>query len=250
MRCITPRTTHATRPASPATDVDRFRHLITTALLAGAAAGLILFVVQHLTIVPLIDLAEGYEDAAAHAHSPAAHAHGDAGHMHEDSGWQPAPGLQRIGLTALTTVLSCIGFAAVLLAAMIMAGARLDWRRGLLWGLAGFACFVLAPALGLPPKPPGAAVGDLHARQLWWFGTVAATAIGLSLICRPSGLRWLGAVLLLVPHLLGAPPPIGEDLVPRDLMLRFAALSVATNLLFWMVLGAICGWFQGRNQPI
>jgi cobalt transporter subunit CbtA len=219
--------------------MDRFRALIVTALLAGATSGFLLFVVQHVTIIPLIDRAEVFEDAAR-LH---------AGMEHADEGWEPAAGLQRIGLTAVATMLSGIGFAAVLIAAMTLQGVSVSARRGIVWGLAGFACFVLAPALGLPPKPPGAAVGPLEARQLWWFGTVIATAFGLWMACRQSGnwgARAGGVALMLLPHAIGAPAPDGQDVVPPALMHDFALLSVATNLLFWLVLGALCGWLRDR----
>jgi cobalt transporter subunit CbtA len=220
--------------------MDRFRSLIVTALLAGSVAGLVLFAVQHVTIVPLIEQAEVFEDAAL--------AHAAAGHA--DEGWQPDPGLQRIGLTAVSTMLSGIGFASILLAAATLHGDRLNVRRGVLWGLAGFACFVLAPAVGLPPKPPAAAVGDLAARQLWWLGTVAATALGLWLIGRfpPTWrARVLGLIVILLPHVIGAPRPVGEDIVPPALIRDFAVLSVATNLLFWLVLGLLLGWLRDRH---
>ncbi|MGE0224664.1 MAG: CbtA family protein [Acetobacteraceae bacterium] len=232
--------------------MDQFRHLIVRALMAGSLAGLVLFAVQHVTIVPLIDQAEVLEAAAGHAPAAAVHAHAGTGHDHShgDEGWQPAPGWQRIGLTALTTVISSIGFAAILLAVVTLAGARMDIRRGILWGIAGFACFVLAPAIGLPPKPPGAAVGDLHLRQLWWLGTVIATALGLWLALGPSRgwiQRVLGIIVLALPHLVGAPQPDGPDAVPAALMRDFAMLSVATNLLFWIVLGCLCGLSADRQ---
>jgi cobalt transporter subunit CbtA len=222
--------------------VDRFRRLILAALLAGAAAGLVLFAVQQVTIVKLIAVAEGFEDAAEQARTV-------SGHVHEDEGWQPAPGLERVGLTAATTMFSGIGFAAILLAAMAMNGKPVTARLGVLWGLAGFACFVLAPALSLPPKPPGAAVGDLHARQLWWVGTVLATAIGLWLLSGRHAWwpRVLGLLALVLPHVVGPPPPDGADVIPTELMRDFALLSVATNLLFWLVLGALCGWLLERE---
>ena len=279
--------------------MDHFRNLIVTALLAGFLAGVVLFVVQHVTIVPLIELAEGFEDAPQLAHPqlahpqlahpqsaqpqatlprsgepmsatpaptvPGGHAHGASGtvlqnapttsahtheHAHGDEGWQPNPGFQRISLTAVTTIISGIGFAAILLAVITLSGTAVDVRRGLLWGLAGFACFALAPALGLPPKPPGAAVGDLHMRQVWWGGTVLATACGLWLIFGPAANRWsriVGVVVLGFPHVLGVPPPEGADLVPATLMRDFAILSIGTNLLFWLVLGGACGWLLDRG---
>ena len=224
--------------------MDRFRNLTIAALTAGTVSGLILFVVQHLTIVPLIDAAEELEHAFLHAPGHIAHAH----HL-EDEGWQPEPGLQRIGLTAITTVLSSISFAAILLASMVMTNRRLNLRLGVLWGLAGFTCFVLAPALSLPPQPPGAALSDLYARQIWWIGTVAATAGGLWLIfgtARTWALRAAGVALLILPQLLGVPPSHEADPIPVALKREFAALSVATNLLFWIVLGAFCGFIRGR----
>src|SRR5438270_1844734 len=42
----------------------------------------------------------------------------------------------------------------------------INTRQGALWDLAAFACVSLAPALGLPPQPPGVVVADLHQRQL------------------------------------------------------------------------------------
>jgi len=220
--------------------MDRFRALMVTALLAGAMSGLLLFVIQHVTMVPLIDRAELLENAA--------HAHGGMDHAAE--GWEPAAGFQRVGLTAIATTLSGIGFASILLAAMTLDGAQVNTRRGILWGLAGFACLVLAPAVGLPPKPPGAAVGSLEARQLWWTGTVIATAFGLWMIFRLPGnwgTRAGGVALLLLPHAIGAPIPVGEDLAPPGLVRDFALLSIGTNLLFWLVLGALCGWLRERG---
>ena len=220
--------------------MTRFRRMIFAALLAGSFSGLVLFAVQHVTIVPLITVAEGFEEAAEL----------QAGHAHDDTAWEPSPGLQRTALTAITTMLSGIGFAAILLGCMAVNGRAVDARRGLLWGLAGFACFVLAPALGMPPRPPGAAVGDLPLRQLWWLGTVIATAAGLWLILGRAGPWWtrpLGVVAMALPHLLGAPAPSGPDAVPPELMRDFGMLSVATNLVFWTVLGLLCGRLLERH---
>src|SRR6185369_7157113 len=111
-----------------------------------------------------------------------------------DDGWE------RTLFTAASTILTGIGFAALLLSIVTLGGFTLDLRRGLLWGLAGFVCFAVAPAIGLPPVPPGVPVSDVHPRQLWWVMTVAATAIGLFLIFSPRR-NWVsriaGALLLL-----------------------------------------------------
>lgn len=125
--------------------MSRFRKLMFVVLASGSLAGLALFAVQHFTVIPLIQTAETYE-AAQHANS---------GATHEDEGWQPADGYERTLFTAITTTLSGIGFAAILFGSLSLAGAQVNARRGALWGLAAFVCLGLAPALGLPPQPPG-----------------------------------------------------------------------------------------------
>ena len=105
--------------------MDRFRRLMTIALLSGAAGGLVLFAAQHWAVVPLIETAEAYETAAHQTTSGMAH--------EDDGGWQPADGLERAALTALSTTLGGIGVAAVLLAAMVLGDTRpITARRGAL----------------------------------------------------------------------------------------------------------------------
>jgi cobalt transporter subunit CbtA len=230
--------TRGTQLASPVIErvVDRFRRLVGVAVLSGAVAGLALFAVQHWAVAPLIATAETYETAAHQAMS---------GMAHEDEGWQPAPGIERTALTALSTMLSGVGFAAVLLAAMTLSGRPISARGGALWGLAGFTCFVLAPALGLPPAPPSAAVADLYPRQLWWLGTATATALGLWLLT-DGAQRWAvraaGLLSLALPHMIGAPTTRAVSLVPAELLHEFAAASVATTGVFWLLVGTLCGF--------
>lgn len=217
--------------------MDQFRKLMLVALTSGAFAGLVLFLAQHFTVVPLIQRAEAYEMAAHHA-----------GGAHEEEGWQPANGWQRTSLTAGATILTGIGLAAVLFGSVAITGRRLTARGGALWGLAAFACFDLAPAFGLPPQPPGTAVGDVYERQLWWLGTAVATAFGLWML---AGLRrsWLlrigGVACLLLPHLIGAPAATGENAVPTELIRQFTIASLATTGMFWLLLGAFGGSIYG-----
>jgi cobalt transporter subunit CbtA len=137
----------------------------------------------------------------------------------------------------------------MLFGVMALAGETINTRQGAVWGLAAFACFSLAPALGLPPQPPGVAVADLGQRQLWWACTVIATAIGVWLIAR-KGRSWLvrigGVVCLLLPHLVGAPVAAGESRVPDQLVRQFTIASVATSGIFWLLAGAFGGFIYSR----
>jgi len=218
--------------------VNQFRKLTLVSLVSGTVAGLVLAVVQYFVVVPLIEIAETYETAAQNDISNQAH-------EDEDQGWRPANGWQRNSLTVLATLLTGIGFAAILFGVVALTGKSVGVWSGALWGLAAFVCFSFAPALGLPPQPPGVAVAALSERQLWWVATVIATAIGLWLIVGQSR-NWLvrlgGVASLLLPHVVGAPVATGDTAVPARLLHQFRFVSVATTAVFWLLLGTIGGF--------
>jgi cobalt transporter subunit CbtA len=222
-----------------------FRRIFFAAALAGLVAGLFATSFQWLRVIPLILEAETYENAAG----------ATAGHDHDATGadaaaeeWAPADGFQRTIYTLLTNVLTGIAFALLLGAAFALSG-EVDWRRGVYWGMAGFATFMLAPAIGLPPEIPGASAAALQDRQLWWLATVVATGLGLALMLRTKGVEWiaLGAVLIAAPHLIGAPQPAEHGgLAPESLAREFAVAALVSGFLFWLVLGAMSGYFYER----
>ncbi len=223
--------------------MNQFRKLTQVCLISGALAGLVLCIVQHFTVIPLIETAETYET------SPQDKPEGAQGH--DDQGWRPTNGWQRTSLTVLTTMLMGIGFAATLFGVMALTRKSIDVRRGALWGLAGFTCVGLAPALGLPPLPPGVPVAALSERQLWWVATAVATGLGLWLIIGRPGTRLprvTGVVLLSLPHLIGAPAATGDSAVPAALLHRFTLASLATTGMFWLTLGSIGGFVYKRIE--
>ena len=235
---------HGTQADSLATEavVREFRVLMLVTLAAGTLAGLAWFGVQYVAVVPLIETAETYEAAAQGATA-------GGSHEHDEEGWRPANGWQRTSFTALATVLTGIGFAAILFAWVTLTGRPIDGRRGVLWGLAGFTCFSLAPALGLPPQPPGVAAADLSGRQLWWVASVICAAIGLSLIAGRSR-SWLhrigGVACMSLPHVVGAPVASGENVVPDHLIREFTIASLASTGVFWLALGMLGGFMYNR----
>lgn len=229
--------------------MDAFRRLMGGALVAGAIAGVVLFLLQWGLMLPLIQEAERYEHAAHAAHADAAGASGAAtGH---EAAWEPSEGFERTAYTALGTTLTGIAYAAVFFGVAALLGLTLSGRHAWWLGLAGFACFALGPAIGLPPRPPGAAVPELQAAQIWWLATSLATAVGLWLISgRDSSWqrRGIGILFLLAPHLVGAPRPHHTDTLPRDLIWQFALASVGTQAVFWLVLAKVGSLVQGRQR--
>src|ERR1700732_4004594 len=193
-RCTTPRTTPVTPSASPVTDgTIMFRRIFAAALGAGIGVGVLIAALQHVALVPMILEAEKYEKgtvAPHHEHGAIstksgvavasllvteakAHDHeADAPMVAEDSPWRPV-------FTWMATTLTSVGFALLLVGAYAVSGRAVDAREGLLWGIAGFAAFALAPAFCLPPELPGSLAADLVARQAWWIGTAVATAAAI-----------------------------------------------------------------------
>ncbi|MBV8191358.1 MAG: CbtA family protein [Alphaproteobacteria bacterium] len=229
--------------------------LLSVGLLAGLLAGLLIALVQQVTTTPLILLAETYENQdhgqakgpePGHDHGPVhdhAHDHGS------DEGWKPADGLPRFFFTSLATIATAVGMAFLLLAGMTFSGDPIDGTHALAWAIAGFVAMGLAPAAGLAPELPGSASGALLARQVWWIATAAATALALWMFLRLDNplARLAAIVLLLAPHLIGAPHPHAfESRVPAEIAAQFAARSLVVQGLLWTAVGVAIGYLWPR----
>ncbi|MER9304985.1 CbtA family protein [Mesorhizobium sp. M0293] len=242
--------------------MNLFRNVVFIAAIAGLVAGVVLACMQAYATVPLILKAEVYEQAGGgHHHDHAAPAPTDSNATStaapaaevapaaEDEGWAPADGFERFAFSVLANIVTGIGFALILVAVSEFAGGIGGWRQGVFWGLAGFAVFTLAPGLGLPPELPAMPAADLTERQIWWWATVAATAAGLGLIAfrKSLPLAILAVALIVAPHIVGAPQPDSfETPIPEGLHHQFVVAVTVTNLVFWLVLGAVVGVVRGR----
>lgn len=227
-----------------------FRNIVFTAVVAGLLSGLLLTAMQSFSTIPLIMEAETFEGAG----DPVAAGEGisatePAALEAEEEAWMPADGAERLIYTAGANMLAGIGFGLVLLSMGEALGGIRGWRRGFLFGIAGFVTVSLAPGLGLPPELPGMPAAELGPRQVWWMATVVSTglALGLLVYTRSAGLAALAIVLLIAPHLVGAPLPVShETAVPHELHARFVNAVYATNLVFWAVLGASAALLRER----
>src|SRR3984893_18091613 len=172
---ITPPTIRATPSASRAIKrgMAVLRRLVFAALCAGLLSGVFGTVAHQIVTVPLILQAETFEKSSERALA-AAHEHTGA--------WEPENGAERTAYTLLADILTGVGFALLVGAGLTLRGGEVGWRQGLLWGLAGFATFVIAPSLGLPPQLPGSEAAPLLDRQVWWLGAAVATGRALALI--------------------------------------------------------------------
>jgi len=222
-----------------------FTRIFVSALFAGMAAGLIAALLQLVFVQPLLLHAELYETGALD----------HFGAISDVPAQQDTRGidLMRDGLSIGVTMVIYSGFALVLMAIMAQAeirSVRIDARTGLIWGIAGFVAVQLAPGFGLAPEVPGVAAADLAARQIWWVSTVIAAGVAMGLLA--FGKNWgawgLACVLLLAPHLIGAPEPdVFAGPVPTEIGALFAARSLGVSMVAWVLLGSFCGYFWHRS---
>ncbi|MEO9826426.1 MAG: CbtA family protein [Paracoccaceae bacterium] len=213
-----------------------FTRILTSALIAGASAGFLAALLQLAFVQPVLLQAELFESGAL-AFTPG-------------MATPQVPftfDLQRDGLSVLFTMLIYSGYGLILVALMSLSEdyyAPVSARAGLLWGIAGFVTVHLAPGISLAPEVPGVSAPDVSERQVWWFATVFAAGIALWLIAfGKSWVTWGAAVvLLLAPHLVGAPQP--ETLagpVPPEIAALFAARALGVGLAAWVLLGLFAG---------
>lgn len=240
------------------------KNMLSSALIAGVAAGLIAALLQFVFVQPVLLHAELYEGGELvhfegviedHGHEGE---EGEGGHSHAHShGGGDVEGIDwvRDGLSVLFTMLVYGGYGLLMVAGFVLAEQRghvlAGPRDGLLWGLAGFIAVQFAPAAGLPPELPGMAAAEVVPRQIWWLATVAATAVGLWLIAFGRGWgAWAAAIVLIVlPHLIGAPHP--HELTgptPPELASQFAGRALGVGLAAWVILGLFAAalWSRAR----
>jgi len=207
---------------------------MTSALFAGALTGLIAGLLQLYFVQPVLLHAELYEG-------------GDLVHFGADpvSAHPELPGFDamRDGVSLIFTMLTYTGYAMIMVAVMSIAeerGAQIDGRSGLIWGIAGFTAFHMAPAFSLPPEVPGVAAADVGARQ------IGAAAVAMWLLgFGKSWASWgVAVILLLAPHVVGAPEPdTFTGPVPTEIGALFAARALGVGLAAWLLLGCFAGYF-------
>ncbi len=225
------------------------RSILFAALIAGTLTGILFTGIQHLQVIPLIIKAESYEGGGhvqQHNHGSAEQAgieHGSVEQTNDNA-------TERHLFTLLANILAGISFS-LLLAGAIILSRHTGWRKGLLWGIAGYLCFFAAPALGLKPTLPGTLSAPLDYRQAWWIATVAATAIGLGLLVFAEHilLKALGLIFIAMPHVVGAPlPQQTYSLAPEQLRHDYITASAMANAAFWIILGSMSGYLLRKTE--
>lgn len=217
-------------------------------MIAGVTAGFLAALMQLTFTVPLLMEGELFETGARIHFSATGTPQSDAGSpaIWDDIG-------RHVGTLGMNLV-SYSGFAFLLVAGFALAerfGHTVTPRNGAIWGLCGFIAINLAPSFGLPPEMPGAISADLAMRQAWWIGCVGATIIALSLFAFGRGL-WpmiAGSVLIVLPHLIGAPTiETYYGVAAPELAAHFVARSLGVAAASWVLLGLFAAALYSKRD--
>ncbi|WP_299351782.1 CbtA family protein [uncultured Shimia sp.] len=225
------------------------KNLLSSAAFAGLIAGLIAALLQFVFVIPLLLEGELYETGARLHFVVDGTAQSDKGAP--DLGGEWGRHLMTVGFNIVTYV----GYGLLIIVAMGLArdrtGTTISAKNGLIWGICGFIAVQLAPAAGLPPELPGTPAAELAPRQIWWISTIVVTALGLAIIAFTDAVwkQAIGLVLILVPHLIGAPHlDTYYGVAPPELSAEFATLSMGVAMVGWATLGYFCGHFFASGE--
>lgn len=216
------------------------RRVFFAALIAGVFGGIFASAVSISVTVPMIIRAEVYEHATEHAQS--------GGHGEHDHPEQLA--VERNALTVIGMILAYVGFALLMTVLAELKGGLTSWKSGLAWGAAGYLCFSLIPALGLPPELPGMPAADLLHRQIWWIACAACTvgAILVTETYRNVPAVVTAAVLAALPFIIGAPVASESvTLIPGVLHHNFVMGTLAASLATWLCVGLSLGVLRSKG---
>ena len=218
-----------------------FRQIFLVACLTALVAGLGFSLYQFYFVNPIIFAAEVYETA-----EPV-----DINAITQLEVWAPGDGIERSFYTLLANFLMSLAYSLLLASAMIFRGSS-SILKGFTWGMAAYLTLFVAPNLGLPPEIPGMEAADLNLRQNWWFLTVALTGIGLAVFAfSPLYYKGAGLILIIVPHLIGAPvaeihgfshPDPSVVAKVTELWHQFILHTSIANALLWLIIGITTGF--------
>jgi cobalt transporter subunit CbtA len=235
--------------------------LFTSALFAGLLAGLIAVLLQFALLQSLILEGEEYETGAKSHFAGVlviteAEPETSAPDIEAEEATEEADEenmAMRYALSFFAQFVVFTGWGLILVAGFAVAsrfGHIITLKEGLLWGVAGFTAVHMAPSLGLAPELPGTPAAELELRQMWWITTVVSTALALALFAYGRSLVFvvIGLLLLIAPHLIGA-PMLDEfsGVAPPELSGEYVARSLGISMMSWVVLGLAAGYFWSRD---
>ena len=194
--------------------------------------------IQSIKIIPLILQAEKYEGGNINIYDKSNEIKKIINKDTEEEHWKPENGFERLFYTVIANIFLSIGLSFILCAVYLFLD-DLRVEKGIFVGIVGYISFFVLPSLGLEPEIPGTLAAPLHDRQIWWIFTVIVSSVGFIIIFfnKNTFYKLLGVILILIPHIIGAPIPLQEGGTASQKMLyEFINAAYIANGLFWIIL--------------
>lgn len=234
-----------------------FNTVVTRALAAGLAVGVLMAGYMYFVVEPTVDEAVALEEALA-ADQPA-----DGGTEEEPlftRGEQTAGG---VAANVIYAVIVSLVFGVVFAKIRHRLPGQSDLLRSVWLALVAFGTVALVPAIKYPASPP--AVGDpdtVGERTALYLGIIAVSLVAAVALCRlarllrarlarptqivtvaVSTIVVYGLILVLMP---ASPDSIAPE-VPASLVWDFRLRSLGSLALLWTGLGLGLGWLLERD---
>ncbi len=232
---------------------------------------MLLTVVQGIELIPLLHDSEARQLNSSSSSVATDPLNSQPSQSHDAQASPPAPSHERQLYTLLTNTIISWGYALVICATMALHHLHstrppVTRASGLIWGLAGYIAFYVAPTMAIPPQTPASEIFltdgllslSLPLQKTAWLAVSITTAAGIAGIYYAKGQKKLwGAAVLILPQLLLA--TLGSELTHsamhpqhNNLDAKIASITAAsyskigyiTNLLYWLVLGFLCAGFK------
>lgn len=221
-----------------------FRNIILCSFVIAILSSFVLSAYQAAFITPIIVGSEVYEVAE----TGSAHHHGTV--INAEEAWAPEDGVERHGWNFASNFLLVFAYTLILMSFMSFRDSVTP-LKGVVWGFAAYLIIFVIPAFGLSPEIPGMEAAQLEGRQAWWFLTVILSAVAFWLIAfENKQYKLVGILLLILPHLLGAPQPEIHGFANTEpkavealtgLWHSFLLQTYLANAILWIIIGALSG---------
>lgn len=232
-----------------------FGSLLTRALTAGLAVGVLMGAYMYLVVEPVVDEAVALEEALAAEAAETGDVEPLFGRDEQTAGGVAANVVYAVIVSAV--------FGVVYAKLRHRLPGATDLARTAWLGLVGFGVFALMPGIKYPANPP--AVGDpdtVGERTVLYLACIVLSLIAAVALTRVAGvlrrrldpathaLAMTGAVVvvfgLLLVALPGSPDQIAPE-VPAGLVWDFRIRSLGSLAILWLGLGLGLGWLLDRD---
>lgn len=230
------------------------QRLLSSGLVAGFFAGILITFFHLLLIQPMIDQAEVYELSSsiemADLHEDYHHNEENNHHNEEIDIYIFGYDLERTIFSFIANILIATGFSFFFASVLTLIKHSFSSKHIFLVGFFGFLSFCLLPSISVAPQPPGSIQIDIMLRQFFWLLITSFSIIGFGLFAYKKEIQWkiISFVILIIPHII-IMLFIKDSLVsnlPSDFVFKFIFSTILSGAFLWLILSMVMSYFYKK----